>query len=205
MLFTAFGTRFTLEGFFYGLCRGTMFSAVIMWFSCYSGVVTSERFLAVFGRLAPNCALVFSMVLSFIPRLKKNAAEINDAAMLLYSGESKLKRSVKSFSSLLTMTLEESIEVSDSMRARGFGKGRSVYSKYGFSVKDGVCAGFILLLFIILCVLKSLGNTEFVFDPAIEMESFSPSAFVLYLLISFLPVTVDLTEDIRWFYLKRKI
>lgn len=120
MLFTIAQTQFTLESLFYGMCQGIMFSAVITWFSCYSQVVTSERFMAVMGRFAPNCALVLSMALSFIPRLKKNAAEINDARMLLDSGSNRLSKSVKNFSALLTLTLEESIDTADSMKSRVF-------------------------------------------------------------------------------------
>ncbi|MGN1202383.1 MAG: energy-coupling factor transporter transmembrane component T [Eubacterium sp.] len=205
VLFTAFDMRFTLEGLFYGLCQGMMFSSVIVWFSCYSAVVTSERFLSVFGRIAPNCVLVFSMVLSFIPRLKKNAYEINDSRMLLDKDKSKLKKSLKSFSALLTMTLEESIEVSDSMKARGFGSGRTAYSKYRFSLNDGICLIFITFVFILLCVMKALGKITFIFDPAISMESFSVTSLVMLALISFLPLIIDFTEDIRWFYLKQKI
>ncbi len=205
VIFTAFNMRFTLEGLFYGLCQGMMISSLIIWFSCYSLVVTSERFLAVFGRLTPNSALVFSMVLSFIPRLKKNTAEINDARFLIDSGESKLKKSIKRFSALLSLTLEESIEVSDSMKARSFGKGRTSYSKYSFSFSDGVCIAVMSVLFIFLCVMKAVGKMIFIFEPVIRMESFSVFSAAAFAIFSFLPLIIDFTEDIRWFYLKQKI
>lgn len=205
VLFTAFDRSFTLEGLFYGMCQGMMFASVIMWFSCYCQVVTSERFLSVFGRVAPNLALIFSMVLSFIPRLRKNANEINDARMLLDKSESRLKRSIRNFSALLTMTLEESIEVSDSMKARGFKSGRTVYSKYRFSLNDGICLFFMIIIFILLCVMKTMGRAVFIFEPVITMENFSFTALILFIFISFLPLMIDFTEDMRWFYLKQKI
>lgn len=205
VLLTAFEMNFTLESLFYGLCQGILFVAVIIWFSCYSLVVTSERFLAVFGKAAPNTALVFSMVLSFIPRLKKNAAEINDAGMVMDNGESKLKRSIKNFSALLTLTLEESIQVSDSMKARGFGRGRTAYSKYRFSLNDGICLCFIIIIFILLCVMKSFGKAAFIFEPVITMESFSVLSLIMFIAVSFLPLIIDFTEDMRWFYLKQRI
>lgn len=205
VLFTVDDTAFTLESLFYGMCQGILFCAVMMWFSCYSQVVTSERFMAVFGKFAPNLALIFSMVLSFIPRLKKNAREISDARMLLDSEKSRLKRAIKSFSALLTLTLEESIEVSDSMKARGFGSGRRAYSKYAFCLRDGLCLTFIVVAFVFLCVLKAAGKSEFIFDPVIRVESFSVPSFLLYTLFFFLPLIVDFTEDMKWLYLKRKI
>lgn len=204
-LFTAFDMNFTLEGLFYGLCQSIMISSLILWFSCYSQVVTAERFLAVFGKIAPNSAFVFSMVLSFIPRLRKNAAEIDDARLLLDDEKSRFRRSIKNFSALLSLTLEQSIEVSDSMKARGFGKGRTSYSKYNFSLGDGVCIAAELIVFAVLCVMKALGKMTFIFEPIIRMDHISVLSIVLFTLFSFLPLIVDLTEDIRWFYLKQKI
>lgn len=205
VLFTAFDMNFTLEGLFYGLCQGVMISSLILWFSCYSQVVTSEKFLAVFGKIAPNSALVFSMVLSFIPRLRKNAAEIDDARLLIDYEKSKFKRNIKNFSALVSLTLEQSIEVSDSMKARGFGRGRTSYSKYSFSIGDGVCIAAELIAFIVLCVMKALGKMTFIFEPVIRTEHTSVLSIVLFTLFSFLPLIVDLTEDMRWFYLKQKI
>lgn len=205
VLFNLFDMNYTLESLFYGFCQGVMFSAVTMWFSCYSKVVTAEKFLAVFGRIAPNSSLVFSMVLSFIPRLIENSREISDAHMLIDNSDSRLKKSIKNFSALLTLTLEQSVETADSMKARGFGGKRSSYSKYPFSVIDAVCIVLSAILFVILCVMKSLGKMIFIFEPMIKMSDFSPFAFVLFLVFSFLPVIINLTEDMRWLYLKRKI
>ncbi|MDE6156329.1 MAG: energy-coupling factor transporter transmembrane protein EcfT, partial [Eubacterium sp.] len=205
VLFTAFDMNFTFEGLFYGFCQGIMISSLIMWFSCYSRVVTSERFLAVFGKFAPNSALVFSMVLSFIPRLRKNASEINDARLLLDDEKSKLKRSIKNFSALLSLTLEQSIEVSDSMKARGFGRGRTSYSKFSFFIADGVCIAAEFIAFAVLCVMRALGKMTFIFEPVIRMDNISVMSIVLFTIFSILPLIVDLTEDMRWFYLKQKI
>lgn len=205
VLFTVKDTLFTLESLFYGLCQGIMFAAVIVWLSCYSVVVTSERFLSVFGKFAPNLALIFSMVLSFIPRMKKNANEITEARMQINNEKGKFKKSLSNFSALITMTLEESIEVSDSMKARGFGKGRSVYSKYKFSVNDGVCAVLMTIFAVLLVTFKIMGLADFLFDPVIIMETFSPLLFLIFVLLALLPLIIDFTEDIRWYCLKQKI
>lgn len=205
VLFTAFNMHFTLEGLFYGMCQSIMIASLLLWFSCYSQVVTAERFLTVFGKIAPNSALVFSMVLSFIPRLRRNAAEIDDAGLLLNNKKSRFERSIKNFSALLSLTLEQSIDVSDSMKARGFGKGRTSYSKYKFSLGDGVCIFVELIVFSVLCVMKALGKMMFIFEPVIRIDNVSVLSIVLFTMLSFLPLIVDLTEDIRWFYLKQKI
>lgn len=204
VLFVLRDMNFTAESLFYGFNQGLLLGSVIIWFSCYSRVITAGRFIAVFGRIMPNTALIFSMVLSFIPRLRKNSHEINDARQLI-GNESKLKRSIGNFSALITMTLEESIETADSMKARGYNKGRSIYMKYRFSLKDLFLILFVVLSSIVLIVMKSAGQLGFLFDPVIKMERLSVYAVIVFAVMSLLPVIIDLMEDMRWSYLKQKI
>ena len=204
VLFVSFFLIFTAESLFYGFTQGLLLGCVMMWFSCYSRVITAERFIAVFGRIIPNTALIFSMVLSFIPRLRKNAGEISDARQLVNS-ESKLKKSINNFSALITMTLEESIETADSMKARGYNKGRSIYLKYCFSLKDLFLLVFTFIAGTVLLVFKGMGYLDFLFDPVIKMDRLSIWAVIIFAVLSLLPVIIDFLEDMRWFYLKRKI
>ncbi|MGN1123443.1 MAG: energy-coupling factor transporter transmembrane component T family protein [Eubacterium sp.] len=205
VLFTLLSKPFTFEGLFYGFSRGLMFAGVIMWISCYSLVLSTDRFLAVFSNALPNISLLLSAVLSFIPRLRENAGEINDSRRLIDDGKTRLQKSLDNFSSLLSMTLEESIELSDSMRARGFNKNRKAYSKYRLFAGDFVVLIFICIIFACIIALKIKGCATFVYEPEISMNGFSPLSAVACLLLNFLPVIIDLTEDIKWFYLKQKI
>lgn len=205
VLFTAFDMNFTFEGLFYGFSQGLIFSAIVTWFSCYCVVVTSERFLSVFGKVAPNTAIVLSMVLSFIPRLKKNGSEINDARLLIDTENSRLKKSISNFSALITMTLEESIQVAESMKARYFCNGRTSYSRFRYSYKDAVLTILLVALFIVVAVYKAMGRLSFIFEPIIAMNGISIVALVSFSFLMLMPVIIDVTEDVRWFYLKQKI
>lgn len=205
ILFEAFDMNYTLEGLFYGFNQGVMLGAVIMWISNYSSVITSEKFLSVFGRFMPNLALLFSMVLSFIPRLRKNATEINDARLLLDNNESKIKKSINSFSALITLTLEESIEISNSMKSRFFASKRTVYSKYRICPKDYILIAFELILTAVIIALKLCGYMDFIFEPVISMGDMKLYVPILFALLSLIPIIIDFVEDMRWFYLKQKI
>lgn len=204
VLFTFRDMNFTAESLFYGFTQGLLLGSVIMWFSIYGRVITAERFIAVFGRIMPNTALIFSMVLSFIPRLRKNAGEINDARQLIGS-EGKLKKSINNFSALITMTLEQSIETADSMKARGYNKGRNIYMKYCFSLNDLLLMLFSFLSGAVLIIIKAIGYLDFLFDPVIRMKNVPVYAVLIFAVLSLLPVIIDFLEDMRWFYLKRKI
>lgn len=204
VLFTFRDMNFTAESLFYGFTQGLLLGSVIMWFSIYGRVITAERFIAVFGRIMPNTAIIFSMVLSFIPRLRKNAGEINDARQLIDS-EGKLKKSMNNFSALITMTLEQSIETADSMKARGYNKGRNIYMKYRFSRNDLLLMLFTFLSGAALIIVKAIGYLDFLFDPVIKMKNMPVYAVLIFAVLSLLPVIIDFLEDMRWFYLKRKI
>lgn len=205
ILFEAFDMNYTLEGLFYGFSQGLMLGAVIMWISNYSSVITSEKFLSVFGRYMPNSALLLSMVLSFIPRLKKNATEINDARLLLDSKGNKIKKSINSFSALITLTLEESIEISNSMKSRFYGSKRSVYSKYRICPKDYILIAFELVLTAVIIALKLCGYMKFTFEPVISMGELKIYSVVPFAILSLIPIIIDFAEDIKWFCLKQKI
>lgn len=204
VIFVLFGKNFTFESFFYGLCQGMLFAQMMMWISAYSRVVTSDRFLSIFANAAPNSAMIFSMVLSFIPRLRKNAREISDARMLCKE-ENKLKKSISNFSALITMTLEESIEISDSMKARGYSKDRKSYSRYKFRIKDALIIVLLLLLFFAMLYFKIAGRITFVFEPKLSFYNFSFISIPIYFVFSSIPLIIDLWEDVKWIYLKRKI
>lgn len=205
VLFRFAEMNFTFEALFYGLSQGFMMSSVLVWFSNYGEVVTSQRFISVFGKIMPDTALVFSMILSFIPRLKKNAAEISDARKLVDRGEGKLKKAVNNLSGLITMTLEESIDTAESMRARGFSKRRTVYSKYRFCARDFFVLVTQTVLFAVLLAFRISGKTQFLFDPFVTAAPLPVSAVILFAALSLLPCIIDFTEDARWHYLKRKI
>lgn len=196
---------FTFESLFYGFCQGLMVGGAIIWFSNYSAVITSERFLSVFGRIAPNTALIFSSVLSFIPRLEKNYNEIRDARKLIDEEKGKFKSALNVFSSVVTMTLEDTISLGDSMKARGFSSNRKVYSKYRFNIKDFLLLLISFVVFIVLCIFKVTSNLTFIFEPVIEMNGIKPLPVILFSLLAFLPVIIDFWEDIRWRILKQRV
>ena len=52
---------------------------MVTWFSCYTAVMTSDKFVYLFGRVIPALSLVLSMALRFVPTLAQEALSIRDA------------------------------------------------------------------------------------------------------------------------------
>ena len=47
---------------------GAVMFVVIQWFSCYNKVMTTDKFIYLFGRIIPALSLILSMALRFVPR-----------------------------------------------------------------------------------------------------------------------------------------
>ena len=51
----------------YGLASAALLSATLLWFTCYNTVMTSDKFIYLFGRVIPALSLVLSMTMRFVP------------------------------------------------------------------------------------------------------------------------------------------
>ncbi|MCQ2485415.1 MAG: energy-coupling factor transporter transmembrane protein EcfT [Clostridia bacterium] len=228
------GNSLTFESLIYGFVLGLSTVTIIMWFFCYSEVVTADKFMFVFGRVLPAAALVFSMALRFIPLYKNRLRTIAEAQRGIGCDyktgtvKQRIKNGGKILSILITWSLENAIETSDSMRARGYGlKGRKNYGKFRWSTKDVITALLMILLDIVMLVgyvKKSVyciynpyviinpsadfGKTYFVNELNLTLNPISPLGILTlsaFTVLCFLPIIIDLREDIKWNRLKSKI
>lgn len=204
----------TLEAILYGLDISAMIISVFYWFKCYHAVMTSDKFIYLFGRVIPKLSLLLSMVLNFVPKFKQHFKEIDQSqkALGIYASNSyvdKVRSKIRVLSILVTWSLENSVETADSMRARGYGlKGRSSYSIFRWSVRDTVMAVIVFGLTAAVCFLMSLGYSDYWFYPAFKAFDWSISAIALYIFlfaVMFLSTLTEIKENLAWRYLRSKI
>ena len=69
----------TKESIVYGVAAASMFISVMIWFSCFNVIMTSDKFTYLFGKIIPVLSLIFSMILRTVPRLKAQAKVISNA------------------------------------------------------------------------------------------------------------------------------
>ena len=152
------GNPLTLESIVYGLAAAALLSAVVTWFSCYTAVMTSDKFVYLFGRVIPALSLVLSMALRFVPRFQVQARAVSQAKRCVGRDVSdgsllqRLRNGVTILSILLTWCLENALETADSMKSRGYGlPGRTAFSIYRLDDRDqaalwwlGALGGYIL-------------------------------------------------------------
>ena len=204
----------TKESILYGVFASMMIMSVYYWFRSYSEIMTSDKFIFLFGRIIPKLSLVLSMTIAFIPKLKRKYKEIDEAqkALGIYATQSyvdKIRSKFRVLSILLTNCLENSIDTADSMRARGYGlKGRSSFAIYKFTLSDGAYLIFTLIFGMLNLFFVLLGFADFSFYPRISQINFLTSSSIFYLmLIIFVcsSIFMEVKENLLWRYLKSKI
>jgi len=152
ILFYLFENPVTLEALLHGLCSGAMLLAVLTWFDCFGILITNEKFLFLFGRILPTTALMLSMTMKLLPQTRYKALQLENAYKGLYgskeeAGRIRLRRTIRMSAILMSWSLEDSIETTDSMKARGYGVARrSSFSNYWFGRGDLAAALTIGLL-----------------------------------------------------------
>jgi len=209
------GNPITLESIIYGVVNGLMFASVILWFSCYNVIMTSDKFIYLFGRIIPALSLIFSMVLRFVPKFKAQIKVISNAQKCVgrdVSNGTYLERArygIKILSIMITWALENSIETADSMRSRGYGlKGRTSFSTFRFDARDKGVFGIMIICILIILAGAFTGQNSIQYFPSVkvgELTGFSILVYISYLLLSFTPMLLDLKEEVKWRHLQSKI
>lgn len=204
----------TLESICYGAAVAAMIVSVIFWCKNYTVILTSDKFLYLFGRLIPTLSLVLSMAIRFIPLFKRHAEKIGKTqkTLGLYASDSRIDRlmgGMRMFDSLLSWALENSIDTADAMRARGYGlPGRTNYSLFRFHKRDGILLGVILLLAAMIATFAFGGGFYYAYYPSMQSVGSTLRDILRYgvvLLFMLLPSFVEIKENIQWNCLKSKI
>ncbi len=209
------GNPLTLESIVYGFASAVMFVSIIMWFSCFNAVISSDKFIYLFGRIAPAISLILSMVLRFVPKYKGQIKKISEGQRCIGRDvrngniKEKAKNGIKIVSIMMTWALENGIETADSMRARGYGlPGRTSFSLYRFFTRDKIVMGILLVLLLALFVGFSFRAVYVLYYPAIlvnETTVFAVITYIFYGILCFLPLILDIMEERRWHAMQSKI
>lgn len=209
------GNPLTLESILYGVAAAVMLVSVLLWFSCYTEVMTSDKFVYLFGRLIPSLSLVLSMTLRFVPKFKAQFECVKEAQGGLGQDCSegslwkRLKSAATCFSIMVTWSLENAIETADSMKSRGYGlKGRTAFSIFTFTERDKA-----VILWLAFCAIYLLsgslsGGLYWRYFPNIDGVITQPQTIsfeIIYFVLCITPIVINIREERRWKSLQSKI
>lgn len=202
VLFRVFGNPYTLEALVYGMVIGGMLVVMLLWFGCYSAVLTSDKFVCLFGSLIPALSMLLVMVLRMIPSLMRKARQLSDARKSIGKGageqdtaREKLRDGMNLLSALTDWALEGSIVTADSMRARGYGAAkRTSFQIYRVTPLD---YGLIAVMAVLAVAVLLAGGTAASFTPVFDI---APPTWGLgtYLLLLLLPSILHGKETVQW-------
>ncbi len=208
LLYFSNGNPLTLESILYGFSSGALLVTLLLWFVSFNRVMTSDKFIYLFGRIIPALSLVLSMSLRFVPKFKTQMAAVTEAQRSLgrdvSNGSlwSRTKTAITIFSIMITWALENAIETADSMKSRGYGlKGRTAFSIYHFEERDKYA-----LLWFSFCGLFLLSGTllsafGFRYFPNIRyavLDSTTIPFYCVYFSLCITPVVLGVKEERKW-------
>ncbi len=205
------GNPFTMESLIYGLVSGGLFSSTMLWCVCLRCIMTSDKVIYLFGRMAPKLSLLISMILRFIPKLSAHFKEVRNAQknigrdMTDGSFKTRISNGVRIISAMLQWVMENSVDTANSLESRGYGlPHRTAFSLFRFEKRD--C---LILLMISLCDIGILrgyfsGELEFDYFPMISEIRFHAVLTAIYVILCVMPLTVDIMEDRKWKYTEWK-
>lgn len=202
------GNPLTLESILYGLAAATMFVSIICWFSCYNEIMTTDKFVYLFGRIIPSMSLIISMVLRFVPKFKSQIKLVSDAQKCIGRDVSngtvfkRIKYAATILSIMVTWSLENAIETADSMKSRGYGlPGRTAFSIFIFDSRDKKAMGSILFLGTYILIGALRGCLDWRFFPSIKGVMFTMihlSVILAYFILCAMPLFINFGEDKKW-------
>ncbi|MDO4744478.1 MAG: energy-coupling factor transporter transmembrane component T [Clostridia bacterium] len=209
------GNPLTLESVMNGMAAALMLGSVILWFSCYNFIMTSDKFIYLFGKIIPSLSLIISMVLRFVPRFKTQLFEVSAGQRCIGRDVSngtlleRVKNGIRILSIMVTWSLENAIDTADSMKSRGYGlKNRTAYSNFRFTKRDMSVLAVICVLGIYVLAGAVLGCVDYQFVPYMRGTGYSPytiPVFAAYFILCMTPVIIEAKEEIAWKLLKSKI
>ena len=217
VLFTyANGRIYSLESVLYGMALGGIFVTVLFWFACYSVIMTSDKFLYLFGGMLPSVSLILTMVLRLVPLFKKKADQISGArkcigkAGALSGRKEMISNGGAILSALAGWALEGGVITADSMQSRGYGSGkRTTFSIYRFDRRDKILMLVWVALIAIVAWCGWHDGMKVSFVPEMNIPAFgnryTVTGIIAYVVLMAFPVVWNLVEAIRWHSLRSAI
>lgn len=202
------GNPLTLESIVYGIASAALLSSVVLWFSVFNSVMTSDKIVYLFGKIIPSLSLLLSMSLRFVPKFSAQLKNVRNAQRCIGrdvsdgSAVSRIKNGIRIISIMFSWSMENAIETADSMKSRGFGlKGRTAYSIYKFDRRDLVVLIIVALLGVSVSVSAIMGVIDFTYYPSIKgslTDVPSLIVFFLYGILMLIPTILNIGEGIKW-------
>ena len=185
------GNRLTLEGLVYSATLWVRVTAVVLWWESLLRLVPAERLLTLTGKVFPHLSLYGTVLLRFLPQLRRQRQGIQAARAGIGVAES-WREKTRRESMVATWGLESLQRTVQAMRCRGYSlRRRTTYQATWLKHGDRL----LLLLegwgIVLLLCGWALNQTRAWYDPELIVNRVTPLSggfYVVYVLFALLPV-----------------
>lgn len=194
------GNPLTLEGLVYSATLWVRVTAVVLWWESLLRLVPAERLLTLTGKVFPHLSLYGTVLIRFLPQLRRQRQGIQAARAGIGVAES-WREKTRRESMVATWGLESLQRTVQAMRCRGYSlRRRTTYQATWLKHGDRL----LLLLegwgIILLLCGWALNQTRAWYDPELIVNRVTPLSggfYVVYVLFALLPVELALQTRLR--------
>lgn len=193
-----------VESLVYGACSGGMLASVFLWFSSYAACMNSANTMALFGNVLPIVSLMVSQVMRLVPQFVARGRGIAAAQDAVSAAAPQTKRQqtagrLRIVSVLMGWGMEDGIERSDAMRARGYdcGARRTTYKRYRFGRADASVLAAIVVLAAVAGACAAAVCLRFSFYPTLSGWG-AWWVYLPYALLMVVPSALRFKEWLLW-------
>lgn len=181
----------TSQALIYGCVFGILLAGMLLWFKIMKKCISDSQIVYLFGSILPTLGLVIAMSFNLINKLKIQYRKIKEANYHM-PAKNKFVYYRNIIVILVTYGFESSLDMMNSMTARGYGKNkRTSFHLYTFK-KDDLLKLIIIIGLNIICWWGYLSYYHsFYYYPVIQTYHFQwlDGLFVLaYLALAILPI-----------------
>lgn len=187
-LFYIGSKKLTLESLIYAIVLCFKFLAVIYLFMAFQLMIDSDKAVSYFSTKMPKSTLTLMLIFKLIPSLKdkfyslKEIYTIRGVDFKVKDNKSKMKSYSEVMSVLLESSLESSFDIGEAAFVRGFlSNKRSVYERESLGKKDILLIISSLLLIIIYILSKIMGFVTFEIYEGVNISNIFNAATILIL------------------------
>jgi len=204
-----FGKPYTLEALIYGMVIAGMLVVMLLWAGCYNAVMTSDKFMTLFGGVIPTISMLLLMVLRLVPNMIRKIKQLAGARKCIGRGagenatrREKITDSLNVISALMTWALEGGVITADSMRSRGYGTDkRTTFQLHALRRQDAALLIWMGLLAAAIIALIAGGGTAADYTPVMNITPVAGRrvwGFAAYCLFLSLPTVLYVKEAVQW-------
>ena len=183
----AIGNQMTFESLVYGMTIGMIAASVCIWCSCIFELMTADKIIYLFGEISPRLSLFLSIILRTIPRVKVRAKRIEISRAGIGKGVFqgslwfRFLHLCSLISILITWTLEDFVESSNSMKSRGYSlRGRTAFSIYRFDNRDRSLVIVFSACLTLIFMGVMFGEARVYFDPKFVINPITMLSWLFY-------------------------